>query len=148
MKENAKQLISEKDSQNVANKEWYKILPDISDSIDSKCIVDDIYQIGFRPNISAKHILTEISRLYCRCFEFNQPLISINSPNHPSANIVSTIKYCVTTISEYKDKTSKDIIQVLVNSLKQLLDENKIDINSKPAIRLILFVEYFVYRFT
>ena len=136
-------FIPDKDTANAAQ----DALIDPSDLINSKELIDKL--VDFNDNdIVGESIMGEITRLYVRCFkDKGVSMISWRSDT-PTGMAMKIIDKCVSKILKNRTFTNEDTKYLIRYKIIYLLDVNEINKESKEALRLIGFIEYFIDKFT
>lgn len=133
-----------------SKEEFDKVLHNINDpedSINSKELIDTA--INSQDNdIVGECIMGEITRLFARCF-VGAEMVGWRFDT-PTGITMRTIDKCIGKI--IKNRTlliSNDATSYLLRyAIAYIIDVNDIEKESKEAVRLVSFIEYFIHRFT
>lgn len=128
--------------------EFDRVLQNINDPedcINSKELIDTA-AVSQDNDIVGECIIGEITRLFARCF-VGAEMVGWRLDT-PTGSAMRTIDKCVAKIIKNRTFTSMDTSYLLRYKINYIISVNEIKEDSKEAMRLISFVEYFISKFT
>lgn len=121
-----------------------KFISNSNDEIDSRELIDRIVSCD-NIAIVTESIMSEISRLFVKCYKAKVDIYQLELPTSTS---MKTIEECVSIMIKNRTSTSNDILYLIRYKIIFILDLNSIDKKSKEALKVIDFVEYLIDKFT
>ena len=132
------------------NDKKYDALRDPEDSISSISLIKSVCLISKNVNdeITAGSIMLELHRLMVRSIRADNKLDKVNLNSILFGTVMQTVKSCVESIVSDRTDEHGYYRSVILYNIASLMDIYEISTDTKDAIKLSAFINYFVDAFT